>query len=1204
MAVLGRVLFSSAERVDLPDLLSIDSYAAGDWRYFLQSLVGSTKPYILSGFDVINPGGSIGLPACSIRVADSVVYYPGSSAGPFFYGLPEGNQNSEPLVPQLRTNAVNYVYLTLGTFDTASDTRAFWDPDRNGGDGGEFTQDVNTESVIQAQINVSTGSFPANTVPVAIIEMGPSTILSITDARDMMFRLGTGGISPDPSNNFIFPNLPASQYARNEPATSTSSISDPNPFQGGDKNIKTLKEWMDAVMTKLKELGGSRYWYEDAETYNLVNLFNDALTTTWKSKGAYTHSSSTAGRLSWSEDIYVKSTSSPLDIVIRASGANPLDLGNEQVAFINLVRDEPINTLDIPVAFTNGQAYLNTIGGSVGLFQNLKKGDWVKKASDPDIYYRQVREFYNTTQSPGPVSGSPTSAADARSVTLSGAYLGTSSQPSGDRARFERGEYQPTDIQIVNRTDPALTNAGGDLLWFALRSDTVMAITALSTVTVTGTITSVDGEGASVTATAHGLIDGDRITVSAPAGQAGTYTVDVVDVNTFVFKTSNTSTGAFTGRYALATTGSTSVDGFQLESANHGLDSGETVTISGTTNYNGTVVVSVRSPTQFQFAKSAASGAESAGTMRLARLDVRSEEGITKVVQGETIQVGSGVIQNMMQFIGMTSLDQTAPIYVLPGNYGTFNTGASYNSSVSDNLAARLSKNTAMLMDKAQDKTIKYLTTAVEARNVTNGSNQELAFMPFSSTVVIAQPGSVGNATVTLPEVGTPLVLAANQSAYVVINRNAASTPSIVVAATSAVPVAENVFVLATRLSGTEVYIWNNNMVAAGGTIPLAPIDVPVISVDFFSPIFAPSFPLGTVTIDNVVVNAGETVIWGNLFAGSNAVYQAVGVGTNITSWTSLYKFHGSAYPVLSDTIIVRKGQGFALQVGKFNGTNWVFNDYIRAFNGADYWEESNQRSGTITNNTTANVMSLNWAGSEHLIIDYSIVRSTARETGSMFVVTDGTTAQVTTNSAYVNGNTGVTFDATIAGAVMNIRYTSTNTGSAGSIRYSVKRWSATAGGPGGVPSYSGATTTPTAAAGPTTAIQFNSGGALAGNANFLVDVTDLSINKNGLREGVLASAITITNNQPAFTNLFAMPNAYPFIVIDYSATKEGFARVGRLTVAYDGTNVACNDAYVETGATGLALQAIVSGGNIQFQYTSTNGAGAGSFKYSWRKWS
>src|SRR4051812_3395468 len=108
MAVLGRVLFSSSERVDLPDLLSIDSYGAGDWRYFLQSVVGTDKPYILSGFDVIDPGTAIGLSSCSIRVADSIVYYPESAAGPFFYGLPEGNSNSTPLVPALRTNAVNY----------------------------------------------------------------------------------------------------------------------------------------------------------------------------------------------------------------------------------------------------------------------------------------------------------------------------------------------------------------------------------------------------------------------------------------------------------------------------------------------------------------------------------------------------------------------------------------------------------------------------------------------------------------------------------------------------------------------------------------------------------------------------------------------------------------------------------------------------------------------------------------------------------------------------------------------------------------------------------------------------------------------------------------------------------------------------------------------------------------------------------------
>ncbi len=52
MAVLGRLLVSSAERLDLPDLLSIDSYTAGDFKYLLKGLVGDSRPYILKGFDV------------------------------------------------------------------------------------------------------------------------------------------------------------------------------------------------------------------------------------------------------------------------------------------------------------------------------------------------------------------------------------------------------------------------------------------------------------------------------------------------------------------------------------------------------------------------------------------------------------------------------------------------------------------------------------------------------------------------------------------------------------------------------------------------------------------------------------------------------------------------------------------------------------------------------------------------------------------------------------------------------------------------------------------------------------------------------------------------------------------------------------------------------------------------------------------------
>ena len=36
MAVLGRVLITSSERLDLADLLSIDSYSSGDFKYFFR----------------------------------------------------------------------------------------------------------------------------------------------------------------------------------------------------------------------------------------------------------------------------------------------------------------------------------------------------------------------------------------------------------------------------------------------------------------------------------------------------------------------------------------------------------------------------------------------------------------------------------------------------------------------------------------------------------------------------------------------------------------------------------------------------------------------------------------------------------------------------------------------------------------------------------------------------------------------------------------------------------------------------------------------------------------------------------------------------------------------------------------------------------------------------------------------------------------
>lgn len=815
MATLGRLLISSSERLDLPDLLSIDSYTAGDFKYLISGLIGSSKPLVLKGFDVIDAPNAVGSQSCSIRVADSVVFYPGSSAGSFFHGLPEGNVNSQPLVPELRKNATNYVYLTFSTFNTAEDTRAFWDPDKEGGAGGEFTQDVNTESVLKVEINVSTGSFPANTITIAKIKVGALNIETIEDCRDLMFRLGSGGTSPDPFGVYSFRSLPSSSFKRSEPSNLMDSTSDANSFQGADKNIYTLKEWMDVVMTKLKELGGTTFWYEDTSTFSLVNMFHDALTTTYKSKGEYQHSSATAGQLTWTENLLIKSTSDPREIILE--GPTTVTLANEQVAYLALSRDQRLNSLDDVVTWINGVNYINSSDGSIGKFANLKLGDWVKKIADGNHLYLRVEGFFLSAN----LAGGSSSPANARSIRLSGNYQGSSENSKG---RYDRGIYASSDVAVQDKNNPAITALGGNFHWIANRSDTIQNISAIQGFTLSGTLSEPDGTTAKVTVTSHGMSDGDRIAVTAPVAHAGTYSIEVEDANTFYIRSSAVTTGAFTAYYGLATTTTrSSVGGIVLESANHNFSSGETIIFAGTTNFNGSRSINVRTSTQVQFALSSAPALESTGTATLARLDVRSERGLTKIVQGETVIIGEGGVGNIQSFIGMTSLSQTSPNYSVPPSYDTLDGFVNYNSLPTDSLTARASKLTAMMADKAQDKTIRLVPSGYRAvSNVANGANREINFIPFLSQtprVDVVMPGSANNGSISL---SSSILLGTNQVAYFQVDRNNSfNISSLTIASIASVPINENVYIFAMRLSTNEVWLWDSFYLAEDFTTPI-----------------------------------------------------------------------------------------------------------------------------------------------------------------------------------------------------------------------------------------------------------------------------------------------------------------------------------------------------------------------------------------------
>lgn len=810
MAVLGRLLVSSAERLDLPDLLSLDSYAAGDWKYFLKGIVGSDKPYILKGFDVIDPTNAIGTQSCSIRVADSVVFYPGSNSGSFFHGLQEGHPQAAPLVPELRKNAINYVYLTFSTFNTSVDTRAFWDPDKDGGVGGEFTQDINTESVLKIDVNVSTGSFPANTIPVAKITVGPVVITAIEDARDLMFRLGNGGINPNPFNTYGWRSLPNGSYARQEPPTQMLA-GGVNPFQGADKNILTLKEWMDAVMSKLRELGGTTYWYDDTSSFSIITNFYDAVATAFKSKGKWVHDTATPGLLTWTEDVQIKMTSDPRTYIIRQGSKN---LSDEQVMWLDMQRNLLFNPTDENVQWINGQPYVNTIGGAVGLFANLSKGDYIKKANDTIDKWVRVEEFYDAVN----LGGSTTTAAGARSVRLGSVYLGST---GAEKGRYDKGVYLPADVQVTDRDVAGIAAAGGRFHWLALRSDTIENVGNAVTTSLSVAIDQHDGSTARVTSTAHGLVDGDRVTITGTTNFDGTYQVEVETADIFYI---NVSGGPFADEsgsayYAVITTAARLTPyGFQEESSNHGFNSNDTITIDDTTDYDGQYVINVRDNTTFQIAMPGPAGTETSGTATLARVIVRNEGGVSELVQGEIIDIGGSAVDNIRQYIGMQSLSETAPTYNIPPSYNTLDGMANYNGVINENLTIRIAKLTAMMADKAQDKTIKFLPSngITTITNTQNGSAQELRFLPDGGSLTIVTPSSDGQAFLALPDTANPLSLLQNQAAYVQIDRNNPSNVTMTVASIADVPLEENTFVIAVRINTPDIYIWEGSIITEG----------------------------------------------------------------------------------------------------------------------------------------------------------------------------------------------------------------------------------------------------------------------------------------------------------------------------------------------------------------------------------------------------
>lgn len=268
MSVLRQLNLLSQMRLDVPHLRTLDSSVAGDFDTVIGRVAAGERALVVRGFTMSNVGG-VAATALELNTADAILYNLNASESGSFLWVPS-DRTAEVLDPTSNgaidgswtSSAVNYVGLDLLRSADSDTTDIVQFKDAN--TGLETPRSVPTAKTLDYRIVISTTPFAsqANLVPIAKVTLnGSGVVTAMSDSRNMMFRLGRGGDSPD------------AEYAHSWAASRAESTAlDNTLFVGADKAISSEKEWMDSIMTRLWELGGGEYWYSATSDRNCTQV--------------------------------------------------------------------------------------------------------------------------------------------------------------------------------------------------------------------------------------------------------------------------------------------------------------------------------------------------------------------------------------------------------------------------------------------------------------------------------------------------------------------------------------------------------------------------------------------------------------------------------------------------------------------------------------------------------------------------------------------------------------------------------------------------------------------------------------------------------------------------------------------------------------------------------------------------------------------
>lgn len=279
MAILRRANFLSEQRVDVSHLRGIEAGVAADFDLLAGEMIAGSEPLIIKGFEVLNFVKNQSAELVQIACGDSSLINVNSHASGSIFkteSQPPEFLNSianENVVGAFVEKSNNYIGLLIERKEDSrtADLVKF----RNILGESEVSRIVPLAETLFYKIIISQIPFSAtpNIIPVAIIRTENGNLIGngdfdVIDARKLAFRLQKTEENPESIYSYGWPE---NREESNKIALTPTPI-----FNGGDKAIKSLKQWQDAIMSRVWEVGGGKNWYSNASDKNVKLVWNPA----------------------------------------------------------------------------------------------------------------------------------------------------------------------------------------------------------------------------------------------------------------------------------------------------------------------------------------------------------------------------------------------------------------------------------------------------------------------------------------------------------------------------------------------------------------------------------------------------------------------------------------------------------------------------------------------------------------------------------------------------------------------------------------------------------------------------------------------------------------------------------------------------------------------------------------------------------------